>query len=1044
MFVENKKAERGGIFLICNNMKNLLFIALGVFLFSCKQPEHKTIEFRTDFIPSSNPEADFKSPPDYAKPRAYWWWLEGNISKKGIVHDLMEMKKTGIKGAIVFDAGSSSYTSVKKTEPGPVFMSEEWQKMFTYACSIADSLNIDISLNIGSGWNDGGPWVTPEETSKKIVWSERIVQGPTLLSEKLPMPDKLLKDERDGSFYYRPVAVLAIKETPNSEQVKPLENMDIKAVHSINIPTIEGLGFDWNIFMKEEPSAEGDCNAFLKDVIDISNKVDADGNIKWNVPEGKYIIMRFGYTGTGITVSTNSPGGGGLAIDYLSKEAFDLQYDHTAGKLLRIIKQTGSKSFRYLHDDSWELGAANWTHHFDKLFKEANGYSIIPYLPVLTGRIIESREVSNRFLYDFRRTIADLIGANHYKRFRDRAHADGLGIHPEGGGPHPAPIDALKNLGINDIPMGEFWNRATTHRVAPESRLFVKQSASAAHIYGKTFAQAEGATSIGPHWEEDFAYLKPTFDRVYCEGLNRLVIHTFTHSPEEAGIPGNEYFAGTHFNPNVTWWKQAPAFLTWNSRLSLMLSQGLFVGDACFYYGDNVPNQVPLKHIKEGLGEGYDYDECNTDVILNRMTTRNGKIYLPDGMSYEALVLPDRTGITPEVIAKLEELVKEGATILGPKPITSVGLRGAENAVAKVKKISDAMWGKAPVAPAGKLKYGKGTIYVGENIRNVLLEKGIQPDFSYQCNRPEAFIDYIHRKANSEDIYYVVNRNERPEYFHASFRVESKTPELWNPINGEIIDCPVFSLENGRVSMPMFLEPFGSILVVFRKDVKTHYEQLFRNGESLFPGLPADTFAIAPFIPMNDGNLLFTQAGEYLLTSSTGETKHTTIDIPSEIRIKTPWIVSFDPKWGGPEKISFNELTLWNTNNNPGIRYYSGTAVYNNTFKIEPEQYKNKRVYLDLGEMYNIAEVSINGKSAGVWWQPPFTGDITDFLENGVNTLEIKVVNLWPNRIVGDNFLPENKRYTQTNVIKFDKDYPLRPSGLAGPVTLKIYEMKQL
>jgi hypothetical protein len=1022
-------------------MKNILLIFIGILLFGCQQPENKSMGFQTDYFPSTNLEADFKSPPDYAKPRAYWWWLESNISKKGILSDLTEMKKAGIKGAIVFDAGSSSYNSVIRTEPGPVFMSEEWREMFTYACLVADSLDLEISLNIGSGWNDGGPWVTPDETSQKMVWSELSVQGPKLLSELLPMPDKLLKDPRDGSFYYKPIAVLAVKTTPNSESVEPLENMEIKAVHSIRIPkTTTGIGFDWDIFMKEEPSLEGDCNAFLKDVIDITDKVDAEGNINWQVPEGNFVIMRFGYTGTGIRVSTNSPGGGGLAIDYLSKAAMDLQYDHTVGKLLQDLKQAGAKSIRYLHDDSWELGTANWTHQFDALFQKANGYSILTYLPILTGMIIENRDVSNRFLYDFRRTIADLIWENHYQHFSNRAHADGCGIHPESGGPHPAPIDALKNEGINDIPMGEFWIRATTHRTTPESRLYVKQPASAAHIYGKRFVQAEGPTSIGPHWEEDFAYMKPTLDRVYCEGLNRLVIHTFTHSPEEAGIPGNEYFAGTHFNPNVTWWKQAPAFLTWNSRLSFMLSQGLFVGDVCFYYGDNAPNQVPLKHVYEGLGEGYEYDVCNTEVILERMTTRDGKIYLPDGMSYEVLVLPNRTGINPDVITKLEKLVKQGATIIGTKPVTSVGLRGDKNAVAKVKKASDSMWGKTIDASAGKISYGKGTIYTGDNIKNVLLEKGIQPDFLYKSNKPEALIDYIHRKTDDADIYYVVNRNERSEYFHASFRIESKTPEFWNPITSEITDCLIYSAENGKITLPMFLEPFGSMLVVFRKEMKTHYEQISLNGESLFPGLPADTFAASPFIQQTAGNLLFTQPGEYVLASSAGETKNISIDPISEINISTPWNVSFDPKWGGPEKISFNSLVLWNTHKDPGIRYYSGTAVYSNTFDISPVQYTDKRVYLDLGEMYNFAEIYVNGKFAGVWWQAPFMGDITGYLENGVNQLEIHVVNLWPNRIIGDNFLPEDKRYTKTNVIKFGKEYPLRPSGLAGPVKIKLFD----
>lgn len=1021
-------------------MKNILLFFICFLFNSCLQQKHKTSEFLPYFSPTSNLEIDFTSPPNYAKPRVYWWWLEGNITKEGILFDLSEMKKAGIQGAIIFDAGSSSYAEIKKTSPGPVFMSDEWRRLFTYACLVADSLGMEISLNIGSGWNDGGPWVTPKETSKKLVWSELSVQGPTDLSDQLPKPKGLLKDPYNKEEYYKPIAVLAVQKKSEKDSIKPLENMAIKAVHSIRIPkTKNGLGYDWDVFMKDEFSPKGDCNAFLKDIIDITDKVDANGHINWQVPEGNYTIMRFGYTGTGIKVSTHSPGGGGLAIDYMSKEAMDLQYDQTVSKLLQDLKQVNAKSLRYLHDDSWELGAANWTDQFETLFEDNNGYSIRPYLPVLTGLIIENRDISNRFLYDFRRTIADLIWENHYKHFRDLAENDGCGIHSESGGPHPAPIDALKNVGLNAIPMGEFWIRANTHRVKPEDRLYVKQPASAAHIYGKRFVQAEGPTSIGPHWEEDFAYMKPTLDRVYCEGLNRLVIHTYTHSPKEAGIPGNEYFAGTHFNPNVTWWKQTPAFLTWNSRISFMLSQGLFVGDVCFYYGDNVPNQVPLKHIHEKLGEGYDYDVCNTEVILERMSTRDGKIYLPDGMSYEVLVLPERTGITPEVLTKLEQLVKEGATIIGPKPLTSVGLKRGKQAEEKVKKIANEMW-KNTTDYNQKTSYGKGFIYTDELICNVLQEKGTFPDFQYKSSRKDALIDYIHRQTKDTDIYYVVNRNEQSEYLHTTFRIDSKIPELWDPITGNITQCPIYAINNGRVSLPMFLEPFGSIFVVFRKTVETHCEQLTWNGLNLFPNLPTDTFTTAPFISQTDGSLLPVLPGEYSFTLSTGETKSFSIDKTTEIKINPPWDVSFSSDWGGPSDISFDKLTLWNRHSNPGIRYYSGTAVYQNSFELSPEKYKNKRVYLDLGEMYNIAEIYVNDKSVGIWWHPPFTGDITDFLNEGINKLEIRVTNLWPNRLIGDNYLPENKRYTKTNVGKFVSDYPLRPSGLAGPVKIRLLD----
>ncbi len=1019
---------------------SLQYIILAFILLKCAPINKNHTQIEPYFVHSTDLSSDFKSPPDYAKPRVYWWWLEGNISKEGILFDLVEMKNVGIKGAIIFDAGSSSYNSVQKTAPGPVFMSDEWREMFTYACVIADSLDMEISLNIGSGWNDGGPWVTPEETSKKMVWSETTVEGPAHISKRLPIPEGLLTDEHTGTDFYQPIGVLAMKETPYSDTVEPLENMNIKAVHSIRIPkTTCGLGFDWEIFVKEEPSPEGDCNAFLKDVIDITEYVDINGNINWEVPEGKFTIFRFGYTGTGIKVSTHSPGGGGLAIDYMSKEAMDLQYNNTVSILAQDLQRAGVKSLKYLHDDSWELGAANWTHQFDDLFKKENGYDIFPYLPVLTGRIIENRDASNRFLYDFRRTIADLIWENHYNHFRERAHADGFGLHSESGGPHPAPIDALKNLGLNDIPMGEFWIRASTHRVAPEDRLFVKQPASAAHIYGKRFVQAEGPTSIGPHWEEDFAYMKPTLDRVYCEGLNRLVIHTYTHSPKDAGIPGNEYFAGTHFNPNVTWWKQAPAFLAWNSRLSFMLSQGLFVGDVCFYYGDNVPNQVPLKHVPNGLGEGYDYDVCNTQVILERMTTRDGKIYLPDGMNYEVLVLPDRIGIVPEVLEKLEQLVKGGATIIGPKPETSVGLQGNKKAIERVQVIANKMWGENE-SISWKRPYGKGFIYTNATIREVLLEKGVRPDFTYRSNNPETLIDYIHRKTDDADIYYVVNRNEQPEFFHASFRVESKTPELWDPINGTISDCFMYRHENGIVSLPMFLEPFGSMLVVFRRDTQKHYELATLDGENFFPELSNRSHSSQPYRVNENGKVTFFLHGEYILTTSNGEVKKISVQSPIELKIDKPWSISFDPKWGGPKEVNKEKLSLWNDSSDPTIRFYSGTAIYTNTFNITHDQYKDRRVYLDLGEMYNVVEVFLNGEKIGTWWQPPFMGDITDFLEDGENKLELQIVNLWPNRIIGDAYLQETDQYTKTNVIKFSRDYTLLPSGLKGPVCLKLYD----
>ncbi|MDR0844713.1 MAG: glycoside hydrolase family 2 [Tannerella sp.] len=1008
--------------------------------------------FTVPYTPSDNWERDFMNPPAYAHARAWWWWLEGYMTRQGVLDDLSAMKEAGIAGASVFDAGSSGYytggeisyhSSVLRTQSGPGFMSDEWRELFAYSCRVADSLGIELSLNITSGWNDGGPWVTPEYASQKLVWSEILVEGGRTIEQPLPLPERLLTCKDMEKAYFQPIAVLALKLSGEAESVKPLPWFDIKAVHTINIPyTSNGLGYDWDVFVQPLPEGLSGCHARLEDIIDISDKVDADGNIKWNAPAGRYAIMRFGHTGTGVQVSTHSPGAGGLAIDYMNDKALDLQFEHVVYPVLQDLQQLGTKSLLYLLDDSWELGAANWTPGMEQAFAGTNGYEIRKYLPVIAGKIIENHDVSDRFLYDFRRTIGDLIWKNHYQRLRDLAHQHGMGIHPESGGPHPAPIDALKNMGANDVPMGEFWAITNTHRVEPHRRLYIKQGASAAHIYGKRFMQAEGPTTIGPHWERDPWLLKPTFDRVFCEGLTRFNISTFTHSPREAGIPGNEYFAGTHFNPNITWWKQEKTFLDWVARNSFLLSQGLFTADVAFYYGDNVPNQAPLKHIDPRLGNGYDYDVVNTDVILNRMTARDGKIYLPDGMNYSVLVLPDRKTIKTEVLEKIEQLVKDGATVIGPKPETTVGLRDGKKAKEKVNKIAARLWKGIEERGITENNYGKGKVVWGKDIRTVLQEKGILPDFEYRSNRPadSTLIDYIHRSEGVVQVYYVANRKKHAEWLNCSFRTDDLQPELWYPETGKIVPVSIFRHQENQTSLPLYLDPYGSVFVVFRSpSTKNQITSLVKDGIELFPE-PAVVFDRSPITYSSAGKVIFNQSGEYTLVRE-GKTLKTNITLPDERTVGGVWKVAFDPKWGGPAETEFKQLVSWSEHPDKGIKYYSGTAVYKNTLTIN-ETDLQYRIMLHLGELHNLCEVSINGQLAEVWWKEPFSGDITDYLHAGENTLEIKVVNLWPNRLIGDQFLPEDKRFTKTNVVKFTKESPLLPSGLLGPVSLSFSSEK--
>ena len=1036
---------------LLNVSANCLVLGGIVILLSTCQMQNSPEQKRFGTVPISKDLAsDFKNPPLSAQPRAFWWWLEGNIDKEGILHDLSEMKRVGIAGAIVFDAGSSSYQNMTKTEPGPRFMGEEWRSLFKYAEQTADSLGLELSFNIGSGWNDGGPWVTPEYAAKKITWSEITVEGPKALTQQLPIPANVFTFPGDSVPYFRSVATLAMKfNTGNSEPLPPIKYLELKAVERLPGVKAEKDGYDWDMYLEDTLPDDPRYDARIEDITDISDKVDEQGNINWNVPAGKYIIFRFGYTGTGARVSTYSPGGGGLAIDYMNTDAMDLQFKNTVDIVLSDLKDTGIHSLKYLHDDSWELGAANWTPTFTEEFEQIEGYNPIKYLPVLAGKIIENRDISNRFLYDFRRVIADLIAKNHYVHFRALAHQNNLGLHSESGGPHPAPIDALKNLGIDDIPMGEYWARAKTHRVEDFRRIYVKQSACAAHIYGKPLVQAEGFTSIGPHWEVDPWHLKPTLDRAFCEGLNRHVFHTFTHSPESAGKPGNEYFAGTHFNPNITWWDEAPAFTQYIARSSLLLQQGKFVGDVLYYYGDNVPNQVHLKRTNPSLGEGYDYDVVNTDVILNRLSVRNHRLFLPDSMTYAILVLPDRKAIPYDVLLKINDLVRHGATIIGPKPEYTTGLKNYTDASKKLSNLADVMWSDVDGKTVMERKYYEGKIIWGKNLRTVLEEMQVTPDFSYQSDQDSAFIDYIHRTTKNADIYFIANRKERDEHLNVEFRIKDRIPELWYPDNGTMIAQTIYTSENDRIKMPLRLDPYGSVFVVFQNDTgsKSHYISIDYQGNQIFP-MPEDT-KNADAIPemIDNSNMIFAYRGKYGLTDKKGNNEE--IEIVSDPSVQTidgNWQVAFDPKWGGPSNITFDSLISWPDYPLDSVKYYSGTATYTKDFKVAsnfltPDKYQ---LMLDLGTLYNLAEVYVNGQKLGVLWKKPFRIDISKAVKAGENHLEIKVVNLWPNRIIGDQFLPEDQRFTKTNVAKFTQDYPLRPSGLLGPVKITFYPEYQV
>ncbi len=969
----------------------------------------------------------FANPPKEARLRCYWWWLNGNTTQAAITRDLEEMKAKGYGGALLVDAGGADQRDNRPVAAGPTFGSPEWRVLYRHALQEAARLGLEISLNIQSGWNLGGPMVKPEEAAKLLTWSRVAVHGPADLHQPLAQPP-----ERNG--WYREIAVLAypLRHGPGLP-ARPIRNLRIKAA-------FEEAGFSVPVtapLMEDVAAQPGEEDAPFGAVEDVTASM-VDGQFTWHAPVGDWEILRIGYTNSDARVSTSSGAWQGLAIDYLDRAAFEHYWRDNVDPLLADARQYPG-ALRYLVTDSWELGGINWTAAFRQHFRSLRGYDLLPYLPVIAGRIIGSRETSNRFLNDFRRTVGDLIVSQHYAVFADLANRAGLGIHPESGGPHGAPIDALATLGVSAFPQTEFWARSATHRTRDEERFFVKEGSSAAHTYGKTVVAAEAMTSIGPQWEETiWDNLKPTFDQAACEGLNRLIWHTFTSSPKEAGLPGQEYFAGTHLNPNVTWWNEAGPFFAYINRASFLLQQGRPMADVVYYYGDNVPNFVRLKSSDPAkVLPGYDYDVADENVLVHRMSVRDGRIVLPDGVSYRLLVLPDAAGIAPQALRAVHKLVADGAMVLGSQPRHATGIGGDD----QVASLTAELWGDC--TPGKPHHFGKGTVYCGDAARDVLQQLGVQPDFDYRTHTPGA-LDYVHRAAGDTDLYFVRNTLAQPLYAEVFLRSRDKAPELWHADTGATEPQALYtSAPDGRTRIPLWLEPYGSVFLVLRRPSSPHAVELSKDGTRWFPYEGTDADGPAPLqVRLNangTGSLATASPGRYRMKTDAGQALSAVVSsAPETTAIGGPWTVRFTPGWGAPPSAAFPRLLSWTEMEDPGIRYYSGTATYSARFSVTAGRPGvTPTLVLDLGEVRELAQVRVNGKDLGILWKRPFTMDVSAAVKPGWNNLEVAVTNLWPNRLIGDERLPLEKRLTRTNITKYHLDSPLLPSGLLGPVALR-------
>ncbi len=918
-------------------------------------------------------EEGFRTPPHEAGIRCFWWWLNGNVTREAITRDLEEMKAKGFSGALIFDADGSSQRGNERVSAGPVFASPEWTKLFVHACREAQRLGLELSLNLQSGWNLGGPKVSEEDATQRLVWSKTMVEGDAGISLARPVKG-----------FYRDIAVIAV---PLHEgKVTPIQHLDLKS-------STRELGMsapDCRFLLETATGAENEAAVKPVDILVLNERMDADGRLRWKAPAGKWEVLRIGHTATGAHVSTHSEGWSGRVLDYLNPAALDHYWQRNINPLIEAIGLLAGTTLKYVHTDSWEGGGMNWTPGFEKIFGERRGYDPVPWLAVVAGHVVGSREESNAFLADFRKTIGGLV-ADHYGHLAALAARHGMGTHPECSGPHAGPLDGLKNYGHSSLMMSEFWS-PSPHRPGHDARFFVKQAASAAHTYGQRLVGAEGFTTIGPHWNDvPWSQMKPSFDREFCAGLNLLFVHTFTCSPQEMGLPGQEYFAGTHFNPQITWWDESPVVIDYLKRCQFLGQQGAFVADVLHYYGDHIPNVFGNKaQDPAGALPGHDYDVLSEELLVSALRVEDGRLVLPSGMSYRALSLPDHRVLSFAALRKIDELVRAGATVLGPKPLKAVSLEGSQE---EFRQLADGLWGEGD----GIRKVGKGRIVRGMTAAALLQADGMVPDVQWKDVPGDADIDWIHYRIGDADIYFVAEMAGLTCETDFLFRVDGRIPELWDPVDGSIREATMFRIKDGRTCVPLRLGPYDSLFVVFRKAA--------------------------------DGRTVRDEGANFTTWTATHA-------------IDGPWHVRFDPKWGGPgQPVVFETLTDWTDHADPSVRHYSGRAVYRTSFEIDG-QIPADIMAISLGDVrgVGIARIKLNGTDLGLAWRPPFRVETDKALRPGVNDLEVEVINSWHNRVMADAELPENERLTLTNIRVERKGkfaWKPEPSGLLGPVTLE-------
>ena len=960
-------------------MKKTFSISICMFMASLGASAEKAFHNNSQVRLADDLEQSFESPPESARPFTWWHWVNGNVSKSGITKDLEAMKEVGIAGFILFD-GSVGIPA------GPVaFHSEEDQQLRAFAMKEAARLGLDAGFNNASGWSStGGPWVQPEDSMKTLVWSE------TKRSADQTAPIQLAKGKRIGKKqhymidvdFYRDVAVLAFPTSMNTEY--RIEQWEKKALHDHGAKGIH--------FIADLNRAPADAVVVADSIIDLTDRMRADGTLDWTPKSGIWTILRFGFISTGAQNKPASEGGKGLEIDKFSRKAVDVHWNAYINKLV----ESGKPALSTICIDSYEVGQQNWTDDFPQEFKKRRGYDLTPLLVCMTGRAVDSTETTERVLWDVRTTAAELMQENYFGYFKEKCHANGLKlqIEPYGSGTFDATATAL----IGDTVLTEFWQRENDRNLWEWTSQIVS---SAMHLSGNPVVGAESFTGLRANWTPHPGFLKKWGDRAFIRGVNRYYFHTFAHQPFDDSVKPGMTFGpyGGSFHRNNTWFMKSRGWMDYISRCQFMMQAGSYQADILVLYGDgrgfnsflDGPEPVDMNEIPGfnfdlgGMASLPDLSADEQGVI--RVTHKGKKL----DTGYKVLLLKRAEMMLPEHVAKLGELADQGVKIFAPKPLRTPSYSNHEQADAELQKLVEKYW------DTGRIKTPDAF-------------DGFVATLTPDCELPEKVFFTRHR-IQGDDAYFISNQNDTPVTAKAIFRITGKQPELWNPVTGKRIDAPHWKkMADGRTEVTLDMEGAGSIFVVFQKP--TSLEGASPVARELF-----------------------------------------------QRDLSENWTVEFDPEWGPEGKIKFAKLMPWNEHVNEEIKYFSGAATYRKSFTLSKEDLIDP-LELDLGKIGVLAKVTLNGKEVGTVWCEPFTIDISAAAKAGVNELQIEVVNLWVNRMIGDEFLapyenihpkisrgqplPSDSlrktfefRFGGRNAKHWKKSDELHASGLIGPVFLQ-------